>query len=141
MYKKCWESSSKYRTLVQPETCSQERIAALSNPIARNRLVRQSTCDLHRESGWCAGKLEKNYIPKSTNHHEYRVSSSSRTRNIKVDVIFLKKKMRDNLPTGKAKGTCRTGKPVAVPWIAGFKVYHKLQSEKKTHIVMRSSRS
>ena len=40
-------------------------------------------------------------------------------------MIFLKK-MRDNLPTNKAKETCRTENHVAAPWITGFKVFHNL---------------
>ena len=59
------ESSSKCSILVQLETCSQERIAVLSKPIARNRLVRHSTCDwiekvVYRKTG-------EEFFPQSTN--------------------------------------------------------------------------
>ena len=46
-----FETSSEYRTLVQLETRSRERVAVLPNEVACNRLPRPTTSCFHRESG------------------------------------------------------------------------------------------
>ena len=45
------EPSPQHSFLVRFKTCSEERIAVLSNTITRNRSLQHTTCDLYRESG------------------------------------------------------------------------------------------
>ena len=62
------ESSPKYSILVRSEPRSNERIAVLSNPIARNRSSQQTTCDLRK---WYTWRLEGIHTAKYINPQGY----------------------------------------------------------------------
>ena len=136
--------------LVQSEARSKNRIAVLSNSIARNRSFQHTTCDLVLRK-WYTWRLERIYTAKDINPQGYRASYSRHICNMDPPTITANKACGSgklvahfsrthvaSIPEKVSDGS--TGTPVAVTLITEFQVYFTQPSRKKTLIARKPSK-